>query len=89
MDWEIEAAILDAAQASMRPRRVRLGWAVSGGAAASGWKRFNEAEARAPRMDQRRRKGSAGDRASMRPRRVRLGWLASCCHGSCWFPVLQ
>ena len=39
-----------AVDASMRPRRVRLGWLVPGTASARHAWRFNEAEARTPRM---------------------------------------
>ena len=61
-------------RASMRPRRARLGCARAIGAVGQRKMRFNEAEARAPRMPR-----SAGcsrrsaPRASMRPRRARLG----------------
>src|SRR5579885_3491679 len=64
-------------RASMRPRRVRLGWRINRHERSAEGRRFNEAEARAPRM-------ALDDfvplmallRASMRPRRVRLGWPA-------------
>jgi len=65
------------AQASMRPRRVRLGCCPDRRRMSpSVRRRFNEAEARTPRMRRipvrvRRRR-----RASMRPRRVRLGCVA-------------
>src|SRR5581483_768693 len=39
------------ARASMRPRRVRLGWSISKCRRPSTTTGFNEAEARAPRMD--------------------------------------
>ena len=49
-------ALLDAmrrrssSRASMRPRRVRLGWAIARGPRGDAVERFNEAEARTPRM---------------------------------------
>ena len=62
--------------ASMRPRRVRLGWDGKVKFPNRRARRFNEAEARAPRMGRQGYRGEyfqhAG--ASMRPRRVRLGW---------------
>ncbi len=64
--------------ASMRPRRERLGWRRHAELIASSIERFNEAEARAPRMAlaviEHPRDAIA---ASMRPRRERLGWRVS------------
>ena len=64
--------------ASMRPRRERLGWSPPTlDRSASRDLRFNEAEARAPRMGQPGRRSLAlRSRPSMRPRRERLGWAA-------------
>src|SRR5579875_137863 len=60
--------------ASMRPRRVRLGCRERQAAEGARRDRFNEAEARAPRMlALGLRHGSGETGASMRPRRVRLG----------------
>src|SRR5581483_6889663 len=63
------------ASASMRPRRVRLGWPEAVLVPRRPHRGFNEAEARAPRMGGRDRYPDLiADQASMRPRRVRLGW---------------
>src|SRR5579884_3489093 len=65
-------------QASMRPRRVRLGWRWREGGGDGEARRFNEAEARAPRMGFGECKlAECALAASMRPRRVRLGWSSS------------
>ena len=59
---------------SMRPRRVRLGCGSNQGIQYLAFDGFNEAEARAPRMQlSNRAVPTSGRVASMRPRRVRLG----------------
>ena len=65
--------------ASMRPRRVRLGYATSGRSRARMAPfRFNEAEARAPRIPTLDPPSSERtESASMRPRRVRLGYRST------------
>ena len=63
-------------RASMRPRRVRLGWPARSRTTPRPPMCFNEAEARAPRMDDDYwRCAWHVCPASMRPRRVRLGWV--------------
>ncbi len=65
-------------RASMRPRRARLGWRRSRRPASSPTPRFNEAEARTPRMERAEiAENLLVARASMRPRRARLGWGAN------------
>ncbi len=62
------------AVASMRPRRVRLGCEAARRGRTPASARFNEAEARTPRMLRRQTLATRGGcRASMRPRRARLG----------------
>src|SRR5579871_2797632 len=62
-------------RASMRPRRERLGWSHVLPFEMRRRPRFNEAEARTPRMAFCRGQDFPGVRsASMRPRRERLGW---------------
>ena len=60
----------------MRPRRVRLGYDFQeSGPHTEKEQRFNEAEARAPRILQSVVREIISEiRASMRPRRVRLGY---------------
>src|SRR5579883_1319943 len=52
LGWDMMAPLDEATlRASMRPRRVRLGWPVERGLFARRHPGFNEAEARAPRME--------------------------------------
>ena len=60
--------------ASMRPRRVRLGWIAYRSGTVTNTRGFNEAEARAPRMGVAFLVTLLAGHASMRLRRVRLGW---------------
>src|SRR5579871_622045 len=57
----------------MRPRRARLGCYETVNFRAARFLRFNEAEARAPRMLEQAMAQKAAAGASMRPRRARLG----------------
>ena len=61
--------------ASMRPRRMRLGYLLNGSKPVLLIFSFNEAEAHAPRIQHIIRiPGPAILKASMRPRRMRLGY---------------
>ena len=65
--------------ASMRPRRVRLGYGSPPSRVGRRQSRFNEAEARAPRIPSASRQmAQIQQQASMRPRRVRLGYSRIC-----------
>ena len=62
--------------ASMRPRRMRLGYSALTSIARGVPGGFNEAEAHAPRIRDIYSAHAPGRRASMRPRRMRLGYAA-------------
>ncbi len=78
-----------ARDASMRPRRARLGCASRSTRSRSEPTSFNEAEARAPRMQLSRLNPFALVRvASMRPRRARLGCDVALCTLQYQLPLL-
>ncbi len=73
-------------RASMRPRRARLGCTLETWPDYPPHPRFNEAEARAPRMWVGLHVSSARQNASMRPRRARLGCPDEAAHA--WLEAL-